>query len=298
MTRKIALGSGPLQESSDGALDGTTTDDTTTEGGGTEGGTIDRRPLADRILALLDVVAGAGQPLAVKDIAERLGLPKPTAHRLIAMLEERGFLARPIDGRLVTVGPKLRTLALNALRSSLVLAPSHALLRAVSLELGETCNVGVLEGGEVVYLDRVEVENWPLRLEFGVGSRVPLHCTAMGKLFLAFMPELPRRRLLDGLPLPRMSPATLCDPAQFRAELERIAACGHSFDDEEYMPGVFCAAVPIRDGEGRMVAALAVQAPKVRLSRESVADRLPVLHRAARDMARMLGIDAAPALSL
>lgn len=284
MTRKIALGSAPLREPRE-----PTTEDAADNSSG------DRRPLADRVLALLDAVAGAGQPMAVKDIAEKLALPKPTAHRLIAMLEERGFLARPFDGRLVTVGPKLRTLALNTLRSSLAQAPSHARLRALSLELGETCNIGVLEGGDVVYLDRVEVEGWPLRLEFGVGSRVPLHCTAMGKLFLAFLPELPRRRLLDCLPLPRMSAATLCDPALFRAELEHIAACGHSFDDEEYMPGVFCAAVPIRDGAGRMIAALAVQAPKVRLSRESVADRLPVLHRAASDMAHALGIDAAPA---
>ncbi|CAO3381495.1 IclR family transcriptional regulator [Azospirillum argentinense] len=284
MTRKIALGSAPLQE----PREPTTEDAADTN-------SADRRPLADRVLALLDAVAGAGQPMAVKDIAEKLALPKPTAHRLIAMLEERGFLARPIDGRLVTVGPKLRTLALNTLRSSLAQAPSHARLRALSLELGETCNIGVLEGGDVVYLDRVEVENWPLRLEFGVGSRVPLHCTAMGKLFLAFLPDLPRRRLLECLPLPRMAAATLCDPALFRAELDSIAACGHSFDDEEYMPGVFCAAVPIRDGAGRMIAALAVQAPKVRLSRESVADRLPVLHRAASDMAHALGIDTAPA---
>ncbi|WP_353861690.1 IclR family transcriptional regulator [Azospirillum formosense] len=289
MTRKIALGSAPLREPREPTIEDAAD---TNAGDNTPG---DRRPLADRVLALLDAVAAAGQPMTVKDIAEKLALPKPTAHRLIAMLEERGFLARPIDGRLVTVGPKLRSLALNALRSSLVQAPSHARLRALSLELGETCNVGVLEGGDVVYLDRVEVEGWPLRLEFGVGSRVPLHCTAMGKLFLAFLPELPRRRLLDCLPLPRMAAATLCDPALFRAELDSIAACGHSFDDEEYMPGVFCAAVPIRDGAGRMVAALAVQAPKVRLSRESVAERLPVLHRAASDMARALGIDAAPA---
>ncbi|MBK3731940.1 helix-turn-helix domain-containing protein [Azospirillum brasilense] len=289
MTRKIAVGSGPLREPPEPTIDDAA------DTGAADNNSADRRPLADRVLAVLDVVAGAGQPMAVKDIAEKLALPKPTAHRLIAMLEERGFLARPIDGRLVTVGPKLRTLALNTLRSSLVQAPSHARLRALSLELGETCNIGVLEGGDVVYLDRVEVENWPLRLEFGVGSRVPLHCTAMGKLFLAFLPELPRRRLLDCLPLPRMAAATLCDPALFRAELDSIATCGHSFDDEEYMPGVFCAAVPIRDGAGRMVAALAVQAPKVRLSRESVAERLPVLHRAASDMARALGIDAAPA---
>ncbi|KAA1056720.1 IclR family transcriptional regulator [Azospirillum argentinense] len=284
MTRKIALGSAPLQEAREPTIE-----DAADNNSG------DRRPVADRVLALLDAVAGAGQPMAVKDIAEKLALPKPTAHRLIAMLEERGFLARPIDGRQVTVGPKLRTLALNTLRSSLAQTPSHARLRALSLELGETCNIGVLEGGDVVYLDRVEVEGWPLRLEFGVGSRVPLHCTAMGKLFLAFLPDLPRRRLLDCLPLPRMAAATLCDPALFRAELDSIASCGHSFDDEEYMPGVFCAAVPIRDGAGRMVAALAVQAPKVRLSRESVADRLPVLHRAASDMAHALGIDAAPA---
>lgn len=252
----------------------------------TSGG--DRRPATDRVLAVLELVAAAGEPLNVKTIGEELGLPKPTAHRLVNGLIDKGLLQRGFTARTVTVGPKFARLALDILRTSVTQAPVRMLLRALSGELGEACNIGVLEGGDVVYLDRAEAENSPLRLQFGVGSRVPLHCTAMGKLFFSEMPENARQILLERVQFPRFTPATLCEPEALRKELARIQQDGYSTDDEEYVLGVFCVAVPVRDAAGQMIAAVAVQAPKARLSEAEIGGVLPRLRRTADALGTVL----------
>lgn len=244
-----------------------------------EGG--ERRAAADRMLGILEEVATSGRPVAVREVAEALDLPKPTAHRLVNTLLERGLLARGIDRRSVTVGPKLTQLALDILRSSVVQAPVRSVLSGVSTQLGETCNIGVLDGSEVVYLDRVEAEHWPLRLQFGIGSRVPLHCTAMGKLFLGHLPDVQRERLLSAIRFQRFTAGTIGDVEGMRAEAARIREQGYALDDEEFIVGVFCIAFPVRDTRGRVIAALAVQGPKARLPRERVEECLPILRHGA-----------------
>ncbi|NYZ11347.1 IclR family transcriptional regulator [Azospirillum sp. RWY-5-1] len=251
-----------------------------------EGG--ERRAAADRMLSVLEEVATAGRPVAVRDVAEALELPKPTAHRLVNTLLERGLLARSIDRRAVTVGPKLTQLALAILRSSVVQAPVRSVLRGVSSQLGETTNIGVLEGNEVVYLDRVEAEHWPLRLQFGVGSRVPLYCTAMGKLFTANLPEAQRERVISATRFLKLTNNTIMDADRLREELATIRAQGYAVDDEEFIIGVFCIAVPVRDARGRVIAGLAVQGPQARLPRERVGECLPVLREAAEQLTAVL----------
>lgn len=251
-----------------------------------EGG--ERRAAADRMLSVLEEVATAGRPVAVRDVAEALELPKPTAHRLVNTLLERGLLARSIDRRAVTVGPKLTQLALAILRSSVVQAPVRSVLRGVSSQLGETTNIGVLEGNEVVYLDRVEAEHWPLRLQFGVGSRVPLYCTAMGKLFTANLPEAQRERVISATRFLKLTNNTIMDADRLREELATIRAQGYAVDDEEFIIVVFCIAVPVRDARGRVIAGLAVQGPQARLPRERVGECLPVLREAAEQLTAVL----------
>src|SRR5207237_8257037 len=101
-------------------------------------------------------------------------------------------------------------------------------------KLGETVNLGVLSGGEVLYLDRVEA-SWPLRMDFKPGSRVPLHCTANGKLFLAYAPAPARDRLLRGLRLPPMTSRTITSRTRLIAELGAIRRRGWSGDDGEFV---------------------------------------------------------------
>jgi IclR family transcriptional regulator, acetate operon repressor len=136
----------------------------------------------------------------------------------------------------------------------------------------------------VVYLDRVETA-FPLRLELAAGSRVPLHCSASGKLFLAHLPRAQRTRLLDGLRYERKTARTLCSREALEGEFERIRREGHAVDAEEFVEGLVCVAVPVRDGvDGPVRCALGLQAPASRMPLEQALRQLDRLRDAAQAM--------------
>ena len=164
----------------------------------------------------------------------------------------------------------------------------HLVLQRLVRSLNETCNIGTLLNGEVIYLDRVEAEHWPLRLHYTSGSRVPLHCSAIGKLFLALAPSPRRQRLLQSLELRRFTDGTITDKAKLEAELRQIRKEQVSFDREEYLVGVVCVAVPVIGKNGEMLAALAVQAPEARMNVQTARGHLPALRRAASELAEHL----------
>ncbi|WP_088278366.1 IclR family transcriptional regulator [Ideonella sp. A 288] len=238
-------------------------------------------------MRLLVLLAHEGRALSLAELAVRLGLPKATVHRLCAQLQDSGFLARDIDERCFAVGPALRRLALDTLNHGVVRGLRHEVLAALVTEVRETCNLTTLDGTEVLYIDRVEAQ-WPLRLTLDVGSHVPLHCTASGKLFLAHLPAAQRDALLERLTLAPMTKQTLTTAKKLRAECERIAAQGHSCDREEFIAGLIAVAVPVHDAQGQVRAAIAVHAPTARLSLAQAEASLPSLKAAARRMGGLL----------
>jgi len=175
-----------------------------------------------RTFAILDLVAHAQTAVEVSSVIETLALPKATAYRLVDGLVSSGYLAREPVRKRITVGSRLTDLAFGAMRASMRDSGRHALLRRLVHHVNETCNIGVMLHGEIVYLDRVEAEHWPLRLQFSAGSRVPLHCSAIGKLFLALMPATRRRRLLQSLELRGFTESTITERPRLEAELKQI----------------------------------------------------------------------------
>lgn len=242
---------------------------------------------AARTLRVLATVAEAGHPLTLADLAARLGLPKPTVHRLCAQLQDSGFLARDVDERCFVVGPALRRLAFDTLNHGAARSLRHDVLAQLVQQVGETCNFTTLDGTRVLYLDRVEA-HWPLRLTLEVGSHVPLHATASGKLFLALMPAAERDALIGQLTLERLTPETLTEPQALRAECAQIAAQGHADDRGEFIAGLIAVAVPVLDGQGKPRAAIAVHAPTARMSLAQAREKLPFLHAAAARMRTLL----------
>ncbi|MBP6251226.1 MAG: IclR family transcriptional regulator [Rubrivivax sp.] len=242
---------------------------------------------AERSLRLLSTLAHEGRPLSLADLVQALGLPKATVHRQLTQLLEAGFVVRDTDEREFGVGPALRQLALDTLNHGSLRGLRHEVLADLVAEVGETCNFTTTDGAGVLYLDRVEAP-WPWRLTLEVGAHVPLHCTASGKLFLAFMPEPRREQLMAHLTLKRMTASTLTTVEALRAECEAIVDAGHSYDREEFIDGLLAVAVPVRDAQGEVRAALAVHAPTGRLSLETAGQRIPALHAAALRMGRLL----------
>lgn len=218
-----------------------------------------------RAFAILEFVVAQGAPVTPMEIADRLGLPKPSIYRLVESLTQQGLLRHQSGSKRFGAGPRLTGFAFDVLRASVQYAPRRTILEKVVRDVGETCNIGALDTNEIVYLDRVEVKHWPLRLQFGIGSRVPLHCTAIGKLFLAFLPEPKRELLLSHLELRSYTPATIVTRDRLDNELASVRKRMLSIDREEYLLGVICAACPIFDANGDIRAGVAIQAPTARL---------------------------------
>lgn len=242
---------------------------------------------AERSLRLLARLAEEGRALSLADLAGYLALPKATAHRLCTQLLEAGFIVRGVSEREFAVGPALRKLALDTLNHDSVRGLRHEVLTDLVAQVGETCNLTTLDGAAVLYLDRVEAP-WPWRLTLAVGEHVPLHCTASGKLFLALMLDEQREELISQLKLQRMTDNTITSARALREECDAIAAAGYALDREEFITGLIAIAVPVLDQKNHVRAALAIHAPRSRLSVEQAQARLPALRAAAKRMRKLL----------
>ena len=246
-----------------------------------------------RLFALLEVIAEKDQPFSLQGIVEEIGLPKPTVHRMLQQLEGVGVLQREGDGRHYSTGVRLRRLASNLLINNTYHGARHNVLRQLMEEVGESCNLTAFTGSEVVYLDRMETVA-PLRFYLHPGSRVPAHCSSTGKLFLAQMTPMQRRRLLAHMPMIKYTNNTETDPVKLEQELEVVRRNGYAIDNEEFLPGLLCVAVLVPAAEGRSNLAVAIQAPIMRLTHEKALHFLPALQRAAKALAAIESETSSP----
>lgn len=161
-----------------------------------------------RLFALLEVIAEKDSYFSLQSLSEELGIPKPTLHRMLQQLESARLIIRDGDGRQYSTGRRLHQMAEKLLLNNTIHGSRRAVLRHLVEEIGESCNITACTGNEVLYLDRVETVA-PLRFYLHPGSRVPLHCSASGKLFLAQMSPSQCRRLLEAAPLEQYTPNTL-----------------------------------------------------------------------------------------
>lgn len=241
---------------------------------------------AERSLRLLAKLADEGRALSLAELALYLALPKATAHRLCSQLLDSGFVARDVNERDFVVGPALRKLAFDTLNHGSVCGLRHEVLADLVAQVGETCNFTTLDGASVLYLDRVEAPR-PWRIALDVGAHVPLHCTASGKLFLALMTPERREALVSQLSLQRMTDSTITSAQALRQECAAIAAAGHSLDREEFIAGLIAIAVPVHQDSGGARAALAIHAPRARLSLDDAIAWLPALQAVAKRMRKL-----------
>ncbi len=233
---------------------------------------------------MLEQVTRAQRPISATEITEKMNLPKPSVNRILSQLEEEGFLQRePIKKRYLP-GPRASELVLSIMLNDALGAPRHSILQALSDEILETCNCSMLDGNQTVYFDRVEA-NWPFRIQLPIGSRLPLHCTASGKLFLAYMESRKRQRLISAAPLQRFTERSITDPDLLNAELDRIKQDGVGIDNEEFMDGMVAISVPVFNTDNEICFTLAVHAPKIRKSLDALRQYLPSLRKAAASMA-------------
>ncbi|MFC0599160.1 IclR family transcriptional regulator [Streptomyces palmae] len=236
----------------------------------------------ERAFDLLERMADAGGEVGLSELSTSSGLPLPTIHRLMRTLVTCGCVRQQANRR-YALGPRLIRLGESASRLLGTWARPH-LARLVEAT-GETANMALLDGDEVVYVAQVPSRH-SMRMFTEVGRRVLPHTTGVGKALLAHAPAEEVRALLARTGMPAVTPRTITSPDEFLAALEQVRELGYAMDDNEQEMGVRCLAVPVPDSPTR--AAISISGPAGRVTEEATGEIVPVLKEVAARLSATL----------
>lgn len=246
----------------------------------------------DRALAVMEILGREGWT-GVTDIARELGIHKSTVFRLLATLERRGMVEQHLETQKYRLGFAVLRLA-GAVRSALDVARSaRPIAERLSEATGETVNLSVLEGDEVVNIDQVNLSTSVVSVNW-LARRTSLHNTSNGKVFLAFMPESMREEFLSRR-LEAVTPHTITDHATLREQLAAIRENGYAYALEELELGLNAVAAPVRGVDGSVMATLCVSAPSYRLGVDRISEFGRLTAEAAAEISSRLGFFVRPA---
>jgi IclR family acetate operon transcriptional repressor len=230
----------------------------------------------DRAFAILEAMADAGGVIGLSQLAADSGLPLATIHRLVRTLVDLGYV-RQEPSRQYSLGPRLMRLADSSTKRLGSLAQPY--MQRVVQELGESVNLAVLDGEEIVYVAQVQPSQNFMRMFTEVGRRAKPHTTAVGKAILATQPDQDVLELLKRSGMDRRTEHTITDPDVFLADLEQVRERGYALDEGEQEIGVRCVAVVVPDAPRAM--ALSMSGPAPRMTDAVVAQAAPMLQKAA-----------------
>jgi IclR family transcriptional regulator, acetate operon repressor len=239
-----------------------------------------------RAFAVLRLFCDHRGDLGVGTISKELGLNLSTTHRIVRALVAEGYLAQNEDSERYYLGTGALLLG-QAAHRTFSLDVVYPVLQRLAANTGESVNLGVLSGDVAVVVERIESRE-PLRFTQPPGTRVPLHASSMGKVLLAFNDEAEQRTLKGVTRLKRITPKTHVTAKALRSDLRRTRERGWSIDDEESTIGVRCVGAPICDRAGIAAAAIAVQAPAVRMPDERFEELGPEVTKAAQEVSALL----------
>jgi IclR family acetate operon transcriptional repressor len=242
-------------------------------------------------LALVELVADSDRPLRLVDLVDASGLPRPTALRLLEVLCRAEVLRLDAAGS-YALGPRVAAWGQSFLDRLDLRSQAVDLMEQLVEISGETCFLGVLDRGQVLYVAAVNSPQ-PVRPAARPGFRNPLHCTGIGKALLSGLDDRQVHDLLAS-PMERRTENSVTEPPVLLEQLALIRRRGYAIDDVENEEGVRCVAAPIRDHTGAVVAGLSVSAPAYRFSTEDVHRLAPDVLRATAELSRRLGAPAPP----
>jgi IclR family acetate operon transcriptional repressor len=243
-----------------------------------------------RGLRLLQLFSESPHGLTAKQVAERSRLPVSTVHRFLANLEGAGFLNCSGDG-VHNLGIACFAIGQAALGQLDIRRVSLPYLQELNRQTRETIHLTVRHGLSAVYVEKLDSPE-QLRIHSRIGAGVPLYCTAVGKVMLAYMPDDEREKVLPQLGLKRLTPNTVGNLQELEAELSRVRKNGYACDLEENEPHIRCVAAPIWDHAGGVNASLSITAPTVRMTVSRLRQLAPLIQTAGLQISRELGYQA------
>ena len=239
---------------------------------------------------MLQLLGQTDRGLPASEIAKLSGLPVSTVHRFLVNLESGGFLMRDNVGN-YHLGVACVFLGQGAREQLDIRMVSLPHLQLLNHRTRETVHLTVRHGLSAVYIEKLDSPQ-PLRIHSRIGASVPLHCSAVGKVLLAYLNEVERERLLSELELRRFTENTVGSIQELQTQLARVRKAGYACDLEEHEPHVRCIAAPVWDHSGAVNASLSVTGPTVRMSSARLREIAPLVRRAGIEISRELGYNA------
>ena len=246
----------------------------------------------ERVSLILEMVGQNVQGISIRDLSAGLKLPKGTVHRLLSSLSYFGYIRQDPETRSYFLGLKLMELNAHLGNQLDFRKVAEPILRDLAEKTKQTAHMVILDRNEVVYIEKIETQQpaGGLKMASRVGSRNPVHSSAVGKVLLSYGPEEAVEVFLQEKGLPRRTANTITDKALFRDHLKIVRSQGYAVDDEENEQGIRCLGAPIFDGKGRPVAAISVSGPVFQMTKKVVQEvvREEVI-AAASEISRQLG---------
>ncbi len=244
----------------------------------------------ERALSILEIIGNSNKPLDINQLANLSGIPLSSLYRLLDTLTAMGFLNRNQEDRTYSLGFKLLYLGNQARLQLPLVDVIKPFLEDLTQKTGETTNLVVEDQGEAVYVERVDSPH-PLRITHMIGKKAPLHATGVGKCLLAWRPVQEVIEIIDKKGMAKLTPNTINNINDLLQELQIVREKGYALDCEECEIGIRCVAAPIFIGD-RVVAAISVSGPSIRISDEKMEEYSEILCGVAQEVTSMLKGDA------
>lgn len=241
-----------------------------------------------RAFEILESLAEEKEGLGVTEISKRVGFHKSTVHRLLNTMAEMGYIEQNQDTGAYRLGLKFIELCSLYLNNVELKTEAQPYLRDLSALTGQPVHLATLVDGEAVYIDKIEQYN-NIRMYSAIGKRIPLHCTAVGKVLLSDKSPDHIRKLLGKDKLTSYTPNTLTELDQILEEINQVKKLGWAKDDEEHEEGIRCIAAPIYDYRKQIIAAVSTSGNKNIISPHRDEEIAQYVIKAASDISKRMG---------
>lgn len=241
-----------------------------------------------RVLRILEEIAKSEDGIGVTELANRLELNKSTVYRFLATLEEEQYLEQQETTKKYQSGIKLFELASRIVNQVDWTKDIRPFLVDLKDRVNETVHLGIIDNGEVVYIDKVECER-SIRMYSRVGKRAPVYCTGVGKAILAFLSKEKQANIIKNIDYTKFTASTIIDDSDLNKEIKIIRAQGFALDREEHESGVNCAAAPIFTHDGQVLGGISIAGPSSRVDEENLFELAAEVKETAQLISRRLG---------
>jgi len=241
----------------------------------------------ERALKIMDLFDEHTTELKITEISERMDLHKSTVHSLLKTLQEYSYISQNPENGKYRLGLKLAERGNFVISSMDISKVARKYLLELSEKTGQTVHLGILDGRAGVYIDKVEGKQSIIRYS-RIGRRLPLHSTSIGKVLLAFQDSDEIQRLLKDFHYQQQTTRTITNEAVFRKELEKIQQQSYAVDDQENEQGVRCAAVPIFNGKGQVLAAISISTLIARVNDQELSVFIDLLKTACNELSEQM----------